>query len=556
MKFRLPSGQVLIPLAVLSLVVASFGATLPSLDPSAAGLSTLPPCTTLGDLGGVSGSAAAQAGADLTSSTVVGPPGDDPTTSTDPDDTTTTSDPDDTTSTTTSDPPEDTTTTSDPPEDTTTTSGCSPGTTNGDVSTTSIGGTSTTGKGGSRSPRVVFLNRDKKAEVQTLQVGKFEKAFKFPKPPNKPELFSTFVDLDLAHFHVRVIHDAANQDKTKKEKVQVTLRTDSEDNRYDDGPVTLDLTEIGEDKGEFDSNYLLLVSNSADDLQETDATVADNARNDRSFRVMLNAKVIADYTTNSGTTSGRANVTPGLDIKLHITALAGADNTRAFAGEPYLDKPVDGKFNAEWNKGEDYLDLDQNGEQTKFLTRALLEQRILEEVRYSNEVLAQVGIRLVATKPLVTYRLADGKLDKGEFLVSGGGTRTDEEKALHDKNWYSASENDVEVFYVQRVRLRNAAGEPDETTSLAGFAFPATPYPNLGQFNDSLVISNGAPTFTLAHEVYHIVAQAPFHLPDPSVNLMKVPPQQIPLREKDFKVTDSRRLTVDQRTNVLKKYLS
>ena len=42
MKLRLPRGQILIPLAVLSLVVASFGAALPVLDPSSAGLSTRP----------------------------------------------------------------------------------------------------------------------------------------------------------------------------------------------------------------------------------------------------------------------------------------------------------------------------------------------------------------------------------------------------------------------------------------------------------------------------------------------------------------------------------
>lgn len=146
---------------------------------------------------------------------------------------------------------------------------------------------------------------------------------------------------------------------------------------------------------------------------------------------------------------------------------------------------------------------------------------MLDDIRFSNEVLAQVGIRPVPGTPLVTYQVADAKFDKGGFAVGSG------------------------VFGAWRL------------IPCGGFVFPAGAYPGLTnkQFNHGLVLSDMDPLWGLAHEVDHVIAQAPGH-DTTSRNLMKGSPQQIPVLDKDQKITDSRRLTAAQGLAVKEVYLT
>jgi hypothetical protein len=606
MKFRLPRGQSLIPLVVLGLVVAlaSFGAALPPLDPSSAGLSTLPPCTTLGDLDGTSGSAADQAldGDGLTSSTAVGLPGDDSTTSTDPDDTTTstsdpddttstsdpddtttstsdpgdtttsTSDPGDTTTTTTSDPDDTTTTTDEPgdtttstsdPDDTTTSNPDEPGDTTttsdpDDTTTTGCSPGTTSGGGGGKAPTVAILDRLKNPTTK-LRVGKWEQAF-----TATGALKANFVDLDTDHFHVRVVDNDANNPKAL-DTVQAMLKTDSPGTDYDDGPVTLDLVETGVNTCRFGSKPLLLVSNQPDDKQPTDGNVKDNQPNDRSFLVALGAKVTASY----GMASASADVPARAVVKLHLTVLTKPDGT-PLVGEPFLDKPVNDQYDGDWNKGEDWRDIDGNGVWTQFLAEEKLKQRIEDDLRHANEAFAQVGIRLVPTdaKNLVAYQVANGALSSGKLAVGKGslGIRklTPEEKALHDnKAWYSNDPNDVEVFYVSHIPGRNLKGDIMPGIAFSGWAFAESAYATYAttnkQFTNSFLAANHSPLAVLAHETYHIVAQSPGHIGNEmdtfKPNLMSYGPQHLPVRAEQLKVTNSRRLTTDQSTKIIARYL-
>jgi hypothetical protein len=616
MKQSPPRRQALILLAAVSLLMASVGASV-VLDPSSIAVSMLPPCTTLA----VSGVGPGGAGRDteLTNSTVTDLSGD-PATSTDPgesttsstdpaDDTTTTSTdpgaptttstdppgdsttttstdpPGDSTTTTTSDPggptstdpPEDTTTTSssdpgasttstdppddstttssDPPEETTTTGWCSPGTTDGEETTTSSG-TTTTGQGGD-GPKLQFLSRGKDP-VASLRIGRWEDAFR-----NEGGLFPDFVSRDRDSFLVRVNDVGANTRKGVVDTVKITLRTDSADNAYDDGPVTLDLVETGMNTSEFDSRLLLLVTNRADDEQETDKGVADSKANDRSFRVALSAKVIARYAGKEAS----VGVLPGYhEVKLHITALTDQDGV-PLVGEPFLDtKPLNGEYNPKTatRPAELYRDIDGNGAYTERLSKEMLVRRVLEDVRYSNEVLAQIGVRLVPGDPLIEYKVADGDLADAVVTVGPGDLTitklTKQEQALHDRPWYTPSmkgKDDVEVVYVKKILLVDKDLKEVKDEIHGGFAFAQPVYGKLTtkpQFNDSLVISNVDPLFLLAHEAYHIVAQAPFH-PGNNINLMRPAPQRIPVLDKDLKVTDSRRLDANQTIATKDKYL-
>lgn len=481
------------------------------------------------------------------------------TTSTDPDDTTTsTSDPDGSTTTTT-DPggpttsttdPDDTTTTTTDPDDTTTTTtdSCSP-------ETTEDQGTTTTRQGGG-GPTLSFLDRNKEA-IPELRVGYWDDAF-----DAAGKLKANFVNTDFRRFHLRVVDADANDPKVRQ-KVEVRVATDSADNAYDDGPVTLDLLETGTDTGRFDSEALLLVSNEVDDKQATDAKVADNQRNDRSFLVALGASVTASYKRTSASMA-----VPVHDlIKLHITALT--DNTMEklpLAGEPFLDAlPYNRMYDdrKDGTPAELFRDVDGNGRYTARLTQKQLEKRVLEDIRYTNEVYAHAAIRLVPVDPArpVEYKVSDGKLAMGEVAVTGGRpgatTFTDHERELHGKNWNSVAADDVEVYLVSTIRYVDNRGIDVPNTSTAGFSFLASAYPfaTNKQFNDSLVLSNVDPLFVLAHEIYHVVAQNPAHDGN-LVNLMRPHPQQFPMLPSGQRVTDSRRLTVSQILKVNRKYLT
>ena len=527
------------------------------------------PTTTSTDPGGTTTSTSGPGDTTTTSdpddTTTTSEPGDTTTTS-DPDDTTTTSEPGDTT--TTSDPGETTTTdepgettTTDEPGDTTTTTDCSPGTTNGG--------------GGGGGPTVSILNFNRDATT-SLRVGKWGRAF----DPEDGKLQPNFVDLDLDSFYVRVVDKGA-----KQETIQVTLQTDSPGISYDDGPVTLDLRADRLRPGQFESMPLLLVSNRADDEQSTGKKngepIKDNAPNDRSFRVALGAKVTASYNG----TPAIANVSPGFEVKLHITALT-FKNDFPSVGEPFLDKPVMEKYNGRWDEGEEYRDTDGKGTlwdpnpgYTSFLDKDNFERRVREDIQYSNEVFAQIGIRLVTdAKKLVDYRVADEPLEQlvtGEVAVGGGNLGklnklTPEEQALHDKpalpaeqGWYSADTKDVEVFHVPRIPARGGDNKIIDGEIYAGWAFTVNQkgqgYKDVTnkQFNDSLLVSNFDPLFVLAHEVYHVIAQQPFHVgtgKEINFNLMRNN-QQIPVLDEKLKVTDSRRLTDDQARAIEKRYL-
>jgi hypothetical protein len=594
MKQRLPNRQVLVPLAVLGLIVASLGASLTDLDASVVSLQTLPPCTTLGDSAGASRVAERDTTELTASSTIAGDPGDDTTTSTsDPDaSTTTTSDPDDgsttttvgatTTTTTTAgatttSDPSGTTTTSEPPEptttttivDTTATGACSPGTTGSQdtTTTTSFGfGTSTTAQGGG-GPSVAILDRAKQA-TSTLRVGKWEQAF-----TATGQLQKTFVDLDVDSFHVRVVDAAANT-PDQRDKVRITLRTDSADNAYDDGPVALDLLETEVNSGRFDSKPLLLVSNRADDEAPTDSNatdptgktpIKDNEDNDRSFLVALGAKVTATYKQASATADVPARAT----VKLHLTALTNKDGM-PLVGEPFLDnKP----YNGVWDRGEDYRDLDNNQGWTRHLGKDKFQQRVEHDLRHANEAFAQVGIRVVPTNPKqpVAYQVAPPPLELGGFAVGKGrfginkltprGAGAAQQRELvHAHDEWGGRHRGVLRPHHPRQERQQSGGAGGRVRRLGvrqrGLQGLRHQPPVHRQPGGVELVAPGHP----GPRGLHILAQVPGHIgkeTDPfKPNLMAEGPQHVPVLDTKLKVTDSRRLTSGQASGINKRYLN
>jgi hypothetical protein len=294
---------------------------------------------------------------------------------------------------------------------------------------------------------IEFLDKDK-SPTKALRVGKWENAFE-GNPATGVK--ANFIDLDPDRFYVRV------NDQTKKGagKVSIFLSTDSAGTDYDDGPTEIELSEIETNGGIFLSKSLLLVSGSTDDLYQVDG-IADGAKNDRTYKVALNATVYSKH--------------PSFEHK--VSAVANGNRTVTF------------HVNI----------LKTNG--TPVVTTASVE----EDMRQVAERFAQMQINVAYTiaepvDPPSGVDLSDG-IDEMPESVS---ITAEEEALLGVSALRTATDGDIEVYYVNRM----------SGTAFAE-SFPASVVDS--QYKNSIIVGANRISYqTLAHEAGHLLLNAGGH---------------------------------------------
>ena len=332
-------------------------------------------------------------------------------------------------------------------------------------------------------------------QVNKLRVAKWEDAFE--KPAGTIQTKANFIDIDPDRFCVYVVHPLSNTDNTVKDLIQVTIKTSS------DVGSTIWLEETAIDSGNFWSkDWLLLTSVKVDDDYKI-RNIADNAVGDPTFLVKLGDTVTATY----GGAKAEATVPVEKTVKLHINILRN-------------------KAKADGGK--------------EVITQATFESFHLKP---ANEIYAQVGIRFTATVQIVDppagVDLSDGFKDFLEFDADGKIKMTDEEKALlNSVALRTEAADDIEVYYVNTMAIGYAE------------AFIASKVPD-SKYTDSIVSRALTPENTLAHEIGHVLMDDGDH-PDGRAGVLKVNLMAFPAAF-DEKVTDSRRISVAQATNMFSK---
>jgi hypothetical protein len=367
--------------------------------------------------------------------------------------------------------------------------------------------------------------------TSTLKVGKWENAFLLNQQ-NRPYVKDEFISLDPDRFHIRVT------DPAKKGQGTVTAKVKTIDSgEYNNGLVDIDLTETPAQSGIFKSKSLLLASDPVDDKWKVDG-VNDDAKNDRTFSVALNGKVRVEYSDQSD----EANVPAAKVVNLHVTVPKNGELT--VVGEPFKEiiNP-----NGLWNQGEGYWDLDGNKAYTARLTEADARTRIERDVKIANERYAQVGVKFIFDPnaiafPQVPQQIISGVINTSSAPVNGDNNLTDDEKALLQAGFNSASTSDLEIYYVKSITSSN--------TAFQGWSFASSTYQNMTtpDVNDSLLIANATGLYTLGHEMYHLFDQLAQHSQS-KTNLFYNSPTWV-IEESLGKVIDTKRLLPSQQAKV------
>jgi hypothetical protein len=323
-----------------------------------------------------------------------------------------------------------------------------------------------------------------------LKVAKWQNSFDWgaidPNTGSRPAtLKANFIDPDPDRFYVYVTDPAANKNPNVKDTVTVQLKTSS------DPGNNLTLEETGPNTGNFWSPWLMLVSNSVDDL------------NDKTFRVKLDDNVTATYTDASNAkVVSQATVPTNNNVKVHVNIL------RAPGGAPVA------------TLAAAQADIDK-----------------------ANEQYAQVGIKLVPTFQIVDSP-AGVDLSNGldvSFLVNGIWQMTPEEQALLGAAAIrTAATDDVELYYVNKF-----TNFPDGRAK----AFWASGVP-VPKYADSVIIAaDKKGLFTVPHEIGHVLLDSGAHFPREydQINLMR-----LGTSDADG-TTESKRLTPGQEADMLSK---
>ncbi len=298
---------------------------------------------------------------------------------------------------------------------------------------------------------------------------------------------------------------------------------------------------------------------------------------DRTHRIALGGTVKVAYDTGNAnvgvngviSSTGKVKVFRQVTVSPHFLS---DGNNKPITSEPFIDNNFDGI----WKTGEPFLDLDGDRKYTEKLTAADMMKRFDRDLVVANEVYAQVGVRLVkgtgANTGIIQAPVAiiDGTITVDSTLpVTGDASLTPSMNALlvggtipapANNNpiagkFNTASNKDVEVYYVMSIFPDNWERPTPLNPPLRGVAFSSASYRSMKttDLNDTILLSNTADYYTLAHELYHILGQIGRHYADPW-NVFRNAPTQIlddlaHLTNSDdwiARITDSRRLTQGQ----------
>ncbi len=435
-----------------------------------------------------------------------------------------------------------------------------------------------------------------------LKVAKWSDAFKHDTTginsktvllaPNAKGL--DFIDRDPDRFNVRVYDSVKwgekNPDNSWKNlTLTATISTSNETAfaAYNDTETKISLVRIPDQTGWYWSDSQILVSSEVDDKYDDPMTYfgKDDVNfdvtktykkgdwtipiSDRTHRIALGGTVTIKYDTgnvNVGTNgiieaTGKVKVVKQVTVSPHfLTAGPNAPRT----GEPYEDTNDNGIHDAK----ETYWDVNGDRKYTEQLDATNMMKRFDRDLSVANEVYAQVGLRFVkGTGEKTGVFEAPIAIGDGAIVLSNPGPIVGDQKltpsekailvggnipAVANNNpiagaFNTLSTKDVEVYYVRSAPpddwMQNTPSNPHRR----GHSFSSNFYKQMKtvDLNDSLILSEMADYYVLAHELYHVLAQEGHSDKTFHWNVFRASPTQISVTT-ETKITDSRRLTQAQ----------
>ena len=278
------------------------------------------------------------------------------------------------------------------------------------------------------------------------------------------------VDNDSDRFYVRLF-GAANLGITS---VKVATIKNPDPSLYNDGPVELTVSADGND---LVTKSLLLTSDDVDDQQPIDG-IADNAKNDRTFKIELGGK----FQVKSITTMTKDNPPMAVDNPANSEVPIPVQKTIYFT--PIILRSYIGKDPVTTIDAAEY------------------------QLKVAKERYAQVGINLVWTPVTIKDPPTGANLGLG-FSVTTGGSSTggqphvsSQAKLIINEYGTPKDNSDIHVFWVNTVN-NSFDGEVGIVGgfAIAPFAFTED---DSQYFNNCFVASNQGP-FVVAHELGHLL---------------------------------------------------
>lgn len=141
-------------------------------------------------------------------------------------------------------------------------------------------------------------------------------AFTYDEPAKVAKIsgYDPWMARDPNRFLVKVTDSGANVDATKRDEIEVTFSTSNPDPAYNETPRPIRLIETGLNTGQFESAYLIMVSNKTDDEYVPAGGGAENGVDDRTFLGQLGVTVKTVYQS----AKHEKTVAPFKTVKLNI----------------------------------------------------------------------------------------------------------------------------------------------------------------------------------------------------------------------------------------------
>jgi len=309
-----------------------------------------------------------------------------------------------------------------------------------------------------------------------LAIGALENSFD---PVNTRPLKANWIEADPDRFYIRVSDPRQSGKGPFRVRVWTTTAGSvgyDDDDRSTANSEVVELIEAG-NSGVFISKSMLLTSNDGDDQHPVD-TVADNAKNDRTRRIGLGGKLKIELLEHKPAATYNADIEAEVPIEktVKIKAFVATINGAQVTPDANIDTDL----------------------------------KILQET------MAQVGVKIVRSDPVVKFNHTDAGIDLSNGLTVSI-PNVQEAGALF--NWVSARRASDEISFIYVNDLNNID---------AGVAFRAADFPTQPNYVGHVLMEQVIrKRYTVAHEILHVLLDAehftpPLGTPDFSIDYYNI----------------------------------
>jgi hypothetical protein len=298
-----------------------------------------------------------------------------------------------------------------------------------------------------------------------LAIGTLEDSFELG---NAKPLKADWIEADPDRFYIRTVNPAWAGKGTIKARVWTSCRTNiyDDDDRSTPDSEVVDLTEEG-NTGVFKSKSMLLTSNDGDDQTKTPHTtpqgnvvdVLDNAKNDRTRKIRLGGKLRVEIlegkpaATYNADIEAEVAIEKTVKIKVFVATIGGVQVTS--------DADID------------------------------------TDLKVLQETMAQVGVKIVRSDPVVKFNHADAGINLSNGLTVN---IPNVQEAGPLFNWVSPQRAADEISYIYVNRINDFDG---------GLAFRQADFPTAPNYVGHVLMGQDKRgRYIVAHEILHILLNA------------------------------------------------